>query len=75
MEESTSWRADLARPDRAEHRLDALRRDGAAPSLHPGNLGQADGTKFGKTESGTVWLDPDLSNPYASYRFRINADD
>jgi len=54
MEESTSWRADLARPDRAEHRLDALCRDDTAPSLHPGDLGQADGTKFGKTESGTV---------------------
>jgi hypothetical protein len=54
LEESTSWRADLARPDRAEHRLDALCRDDTAPSLPAGDLGQADGTKFGKTESGTV---------------------
>ncbi|MGH3835221.1 MAG: tyrosine--tRNA ligase [Pseudonocardiaceae bacterium] len=36
---------------------------------------KADGTKFGKTESGTVWLDPDLTSPYAFYQFWINADD
>src|SRR5262249_4596226 len=36
---------------------------------------KADGTKFGKTESGTIWLDPDLTSPYAFYQFWINADD
>src|SRR5262249_50841794 len=36
---------------------------------------KADGTKFGKTESGTIWLDPDLTSPYAFYQFSINADD
>lgn len=36
---------------------------------------QADGTKFGKTESGTVWLDPELTSPYAFYQFWINAED
>jgi tyrosyl-tRNA synthetase len=36
---------------------------------------KADGTKFGKTESGTVWLDPQLTSPYAFYQFWINADD
>ena len=36
---------------------------------------KADGTKFGKTESGTVWLDPDMTSPYAFYQFWINADD
>lgn len=36
---------------------------------------KADGTKFGKTESGTVWLDPTLTTPYAFYQFWINADD
>ncbi|MGH3898177.1 MAG: tyrosine--tRNA ligase [Pseudonocardiaceae bacterium] len=36
---------------------------------------KADGTKFGKTESGTVWLDPDLTSPYAFYQFWINAND
>ena len=38
-------------------------------------LTKADGTKFGKTESGTVWLDPSLTSPYAFYQFWLNADD
>ncbi len=36
---------------------------------------KADGTKFGKTESGTVWLDPDLTSPYAFYQSWIQAED
>ena len=36
---------------------------------------KADGTKFGKTESGTVWLDPAMTSPYAFYQFWLNADD
>lgn len=36
---------------------------------------KADGTKFGKTEAGTVWLDPGLTSPYAFYQFWIGADD
>jgi tyrosyl-tRNA synthetase len=36
---------------------------------------KADGTKFGKTEAGTVWLDADLMSPYAFYQFWINAED
>ena len=36
---------------------------------------KADGTKFGKTEAGTVWLDPELTSPYAFYQFWINTDD
>jgi tyrosyl-tRNA synthetase len=36
---------------------------------------KADGTKFGKTESGTVWLDPQMTTPYAFYQFWVNADD
>jgi len=36
---------------------------------------KADGTKFGKTESGTIWLDPQLTTPYAFHQFWINADD
>lgn len=36
---------------------------------------KSDGTKFGKTESGTVWLDRDLTSPYAFFQFWINADD
>ncbi len=36
---------------------------------------KADGTKFGKTEGGAVWLAPDLMSPYAFYQFWINTDD
>jgi len=35
----------------------------------------ASGTKFGKTESGTIWLDPELTSPYEFYQFWLNADD
>jgi len=36
---------------------------------------KADGTKFGKTEAGTVWLSPELTSPYAFYQFWLNTDD
>jgi tyrosyl-tRNA synthetase len=36
---------------------------------------KADGTKFGKTESGAVWLDADKTTPYEFYQFWINAED
>lgn len=36
---------------------------------------KADGTKFGKSESGSVWLDPEQTSPYAFYQFWINASD
>ncbi|EKN65119.1 tyrosyl-tRNA synthetase [Neobacillus bataviensis LMG 21833] len=36
---------------------------------------KADGTKFGKTESGAVWLDPEKTTPYEFYQFWINAAD
>ena len=36
---------------------------------------KSDGTKFGKTESGTVWLDPQLMSPYAFYQSWIQAED
>ena len=36
---------------------------------------KADGTKFGKTESGTVWLDPGLTSPYAFHQFFLQAED
>lgn len=38
-------------------------------------LTKADGTKFGKTEGGTVWLDPTLTSPYAFHQFFLNAED
>jgi tyrosyl-tRNA synthetase len=36
---------------------------------------KADGTKFGKSESGNVWLDPSLTSPYQFYQFWLNATD
>jgi len=36
---------------------------------------KADGSKFGKTDGGAVWLDPELTSPYAFYQFWINAED
>ena len=36
---------------------------------------KADGTKFGKTESGNVWLDPRYTSPYKFYQFWINVSD
>lgn len=33
------------------------------------------GGKFGKTEAGTVWLDPELTSPYKFYQFWVNTDD
>lgn len=38
-------------------------------------LTKADGGKFGKTETGTVWLDPTLTSPYAFYQYWLNCDD
>jgi tyrosyl-tRNA synthetase len=38
-------------------------------------LTKADGKKFGKSESGNIWLDPNLTSPYQFYQFWINADD
>jgi len=36
---------------------------------------KADGTKFGKSESGTVWLDADKTSPYQFFQFFINTED
>lgn len=36
---------------------------------------KADGTKFGKTESGAIWLDPKKTSPYKFYQFWINTSD
>lgn len=38
-------------------------------------LTKADGTKFGKTESGTIWLDASMTSPYAFSQFWLNTDD
>ena len=36
---------------------------------------KADGTKFGKTESGNIWLDRNKTSPYKFYQFWLNASD
>jgi tyrosyl-tRNA synthetase len=36
---------------------------------------KADGTKFGKTEGGSVWLDPEKTSPYEFYQFWLNSSD
>ena len=36
---------------------------------------QASGTKFGKTEEGAIWLDPEMTSPFRFYQYWINVDD
>ena len=57
--------------------VDLIRRVEAASvhALTTPLVTKADGTKFGKTESGTVWLDAEMSSPYAFFQFWLNADD
>src|ERR687898_554622 len=38
-------------------------------------LTKADGSKFGKSEMGTIWLDPAMTSPYAFHQFFLNAED
>lgn len=38
-------------------------------------LTKADGTKFGKTETGTVWLDAEMTSPFAFHQYFLNAED
>ena len=38
-------------------------------------LAKSDGKKFGKSEQGNIWLDPQMTSPYQFYQFWINADD
>ena len=38
-------------------------------------LTKTDGTKFGKTETGTVWLDPEMTSPYALHQYFVNVED
>lgn len=38
-------------------------------------LTKSDGRKFGKSEEGNIWLDPNMTSPYKFYQFWINADD
>ena len=38
-------------------------------------LTKSDGKKFGKSEQGNIWLDPEMTSPYQFYQFWLNADD
>jgi tyrosyl-tRNA synthetase len=57
--------------------VDFVRRRGAGPvqAFTTPLVTKSDGAKFGKTEGGAVWLDPEMTSPYAFYQFWINADD
>ncbi len=48
---------------------------GTAYALTTPLIKKADGSKFGKSESGNVWLDPKLTSPYKFYQFWLNASD
>lgn len=48
---------------------------GTAYAITTQLIKKADGTKFGKTESGAVWLDADKTSPYKFYQFWLNASD
>lgn len=48
---------------------------GSAYALTVPLITKADGTKFGKTEDGSVWLDPEKTSPYAFYQFWLNVSD
>lgn len=49
--------------------------DGKAYAVTTPLLTKADGTKFGKSEQGNIWLDPKLTSAYKFYQFWLNADD
>jgi tyrosyl-tRNA synthetase len=57
--------------------LDLIRRaaSGSAHALTIPLLQKSDGTKFGKTAGGSVWLDPAMTSPYAFYQYWIGTDD
>jgi tyrosyl-tRNA synthetase len=57
--------------------VDLIRRsDGArVHALATPLLTRADGTKYGKTDGGALWLDPEMLSPYAFYQFWLNAED
>ena len=57
--------------------LDLIRRveGGSGHALTVPLLTKADGTKFGKTAGGSVWLDPEMTSPYAFFQYWLNTDD
>lgn len=57
--------------------VDLVRRTDAvsAHALATPLITKADGTKIGKTEGATLWLDPELTSPYAFFQYWLNIDD
>jgi len=57
--------------------LDLIRRveGGSGYAVTVPLLTKADGTKFGKTAGGSVWLDPEMTSPYAFFQYWLNSDD
>nr|WP_222437869.1 tyrosine--tRNA ligase [Quadrisphaera sp. RL12-1S] len=53
------------------HRVEGV----SVHALSTALITKPDGTKFGKTESGTVWLSPEMTSPYAFYQFWLAAED
>ncbi len=49
--------------------------EGKAFAITTPLLTKADGSKFGKSAEGNIWMDPKLTSPYKFYQFWINADD
>jgi tyrosyl-tRNA synthetase len=57
--------------------LDLIRRveSGSGHALTIPLLAKADGSKFGKTAGGAIWLDPAMTSPYAFFQYWLNTDD
>ncbi|CAB4340859.1 MAG: tyrosine--tRNA ligase [Actinobacteria bacterium] len=57
--------------------LDLIRKveGGSAHALTVPLLVKSDGSKFGKTASGAIWLDPQMTSPYEFFQFWLNSDD
>jgi tyrosyl-tRNA synthetase len=57
--------------------LDLIRRveGGSGHALTVPLLTKSDGSKFGKTASGSVWLDPEMTSPYTFFQFWLNSED
>ena len=57
--------------------LDLIRKveGGSAHALTIPLLTKSDGSKFGKTASGAIWLDPEMTSPYEFFQFWLNCDD
>ena len=57
--------------------VDLIRRAEGAPvhALATPLITKPDGTKYGKTEGGAIWISPDLMSPYAFYQFWLNVSD